>query len=171
MTTVPMKCAKPKMVTTWRDTHENHRISLSDCPHCGHFMDFQAWDAHATHLILEPKIERPGHFALMAECPACFKPSWAHAALDEFKSYSLVAWPAAWIKKAEKTVAELRLAAMRKWGADLCHGCTNLQGGRIELYTHAQCQGKNWSMAGESQSECKKYVPLVKLTAKKKVKP
>lgn len=143
-----------------KDLYESHREDFKTCPGCDHSMDHKEWDKAATTLVLEPRCYKAGCVTIISECPKCFKPSWVHERMDGFEWNDQ--WPEDWKVAVEKKEAEAKLAALRAWGASLCHSCKHLASGTVEYHAWRQCiKG-----SGPAEKTCDKYQKLDSPNAK-----
>ncbi len=125
---------KRRIVSVSNDTTRNYRVAIDLCPHCNSKFTYQQWERAAHTLILEPRIIKNGHVAVMAECLKCFENSWHHYRMSEF-TWNHEGWPKSW----RETVLKLRAAqvanALNDWQRSLCSNCHNLE--KAEINTHA----------------------------------
>lgn len=127
-----------KIVTTGTDRQENHRTDFKTCPACERQFDHRVWDKHAQILVLSPTIFRASSVAVMSPCPVCAELSWVHHRMG---SFALVHpdWPKAWQTAVDKKEAQVKLTALRDWGAGLCWQCKHLQSGVVDHTARRVC--------------------------------
>jgi hypothetical protein len=93
-------------------------------------------DDAAVTLVLEPTQYKAGYVSILSECPSCFLQSWVHCGMSCFSSGP---WSEEWIAAVEARELEVRLKALRDWGAGLCHRCKHLETGTVEYHAWRGC--------------------------------
>jgi hypothetical protein len=117
-------------------------------------MENDKWDEAGVTLILEPGCYKAGCVTVISECPKCFELSWIHERMNGFQWND--AWPADWKEAVKKREASVKLEALRKWGAGICHNCRNLEEGSVEYHAWRTCiKG-----SGPAEQTCDKYAAL-----------
>ena len=147
-----------RIVQTFDDYQTNHRADFKHCPSCDHAMECEKWDEAGAVLILQPNCYKVGCVAVASECPNCFELSWVHERMSGFHWND--AWPIDWKEAVKKLEAAVKLQALRKWGASICHSCQHLQDGTVEYHAWRTCiKG-----SGPAEQSCSKYTSLYQPT-------
>lgn len=145
---------KKRIVTSGRDTQQNHRGDFETCPNCGHRMEYKEWCKSHCVLILSPTCYKSGSVSVMSECPKCFKNSWVHLNMSRFEYDD--AWPKDWQEEVKKLDKSTKLTALRDWGASLCWNCRHLTGGAVEYNAWRYCK----LGSGPCLTKCKVFKPV-----------
>lgn len=106
-----------------------HRLGVIDCPHCGcntGYKDYNAWYRYIREIVLQDRLNKPGTFIMISQCPECKEPSWIHAELwtcgETMKRLEIFGW--------EKVMDEHynRVAGgIENWEQSECKKCENLK--------------------------------------------
>lgn len=146
-----MKSSQKKIVSSGGDIGVNHRADFKHCPSCDHPMINEDWESAAIVLVIEPAVIKTGCVSVVSECLKCFERSWVHASMGGF--YWNEAWPEAWKKAVKEREATVKLAALREWGAALCHNCRHLTSGTVDHHAWRHCVRGS----GPVTTECGKF--------------
>ena len=122
------------------DLPEGHRGDFKTCPHCGHCLTPDNWDALAHTLVLRPERYRKGCAATVSECPECFESSWVHVELDRIDCLD---FPKDFADAAKEESEAQKLQAFRDWGASLCWQCSLLISATTGHSAYRSCEGGN----------------------------
>jgi hypothetical protein len=109
---------KRRIVRVSNDTAANYRVGVDYCPHCEAKFSYGRWERAAHTLILEPRIQKNGCVAVMAECPKCFENSWHHYRMSEFR-WGHEDWPKAWREVVTDLFRKQTAQAQSDWQAFL----------------------------------------------------
>lgn len=143
-----------RVVQTANDRQENHRADFEHCPNCGHSMNNKSWQRAAVTLVLNPGCYKAGSVAVMSECPKCFGLSWVHHAMTGFAWDD--DWPASWRAAVDAREKAVKLEALRRWGAGICHNCRHLVSGTVDHHAWRECVRG----FGPVETACDKHAPL-----------
>lgn len=143
-----------KIVTTGKDSYENHRGDFTTCPHCDVRYEYSIWEKNTHTLVLNPRCYKAGSVALLSECPACFKSSWVHENISLFGLSET--WPKKWIERVDELGKQLKISAARKWAKSLCVNCKHLTEIKIEYSEYRHCKRG----CGPTETECDTYEKL-----------
>lgn len=157
---------KQPIVRLSNDTWTNARRDIWSCPFCHVSADIEVWDEHATKLILEPKVWKPGCVAVFSECQNCFEQSWVHHRLRDNYLFD-ERYPQHWMDKLTKLKKALDKKNKAEWKESLCSGCKNLQKGPDFYYGYPliKCIKGDYEYSGHSVSPsegCDYFVQIKK---------
>jgi hypothetical protein len=149
------KTRKKRVLQTGNDNLNNHRSDFQTCPECGSEFDCDVWEGLATTLILTPLCYKAGYVAVMSECPKCFCDSWVHESYTTFHFNDCR--PKEWKLAVEALEAQVRLSALRDWGAAICHRCKHLESGTVEFHAWRSCIIGH----GPAEKQCGKFKSMM----------
>lgn len=132
-----------------------HLEDLQTCPHCDVQRELYDWHKHAVHLVLEPRVYKAGHVAVVMECPSCFNRCWLHCHMSRFAAHA--EWPKNWVDAVKDKLQAVMDAAAREWQASLCRTCKRLEGTPSPYNNWRSCLHGGMGI-GPPRTICDRYI-------------